>query len=1470
MLTEMILGALGEAIVTHIGSKGFAWLKSRDAKEELASIAANAIEAAISEAPSLAEDLRSESFVKQVIVPTLQALVSDPSQLPDPERLADQYVKMFVERFARNDGVDAALSRIFQTEPTDLNPAFVNFFRELRSRLYQSKHWRELGHLVTTEATFKNTETIISVLEGMAQRHEADAIDLDRARQDARSGSDELRNWPRAISGHELTRPELERLKTHILAEASAATLLIGEAGSGKSALLAKLTEELENRGSTVFGIKADTLPADVATFDDIARALGMTGSLLPELSALARNAPVVLIIDQLDAVSDVMDRTSQRMKVLLRLVRQAQEQRLPVHVVVSSRPFEAAHDARFQQLRAEEFHLALPAVEAVQAFLTDLGIDWSDVPQPLWQTLRRPFALKLFVEVIQRGASPSSVDSGSLLDRWLATAQLGTDPQRQDVLQLMDRLAGEMLETETLWRPMDAYEAAHKDALVRAEACGLVVRSGAKIGFCHQSWLDDFQAKSFKTGKDLAEYTWRNQDSLFVRATVLRSLERLRQIDPEAYHRAVSALLWSTTTRRHVKHLVVDVVSTSANPSDQEGAWVETLIRDDPILANRAFGKITERWSSWRAMLRKCLSTLMKNEEFQWRATQGLAAEAKEDPDYVVDLIRRHWSQPDQDGLVFRVAEQSGVLTPAVEQLISEILSRTAIDPYAVSHFVTTLRAEQRYAEACRLVGLWFDTQEIDNHKDPTLHAVEKLAQEAPLEFAEALLPRFLAIAKREVAPYYEGYKRFPKAKQLPWDWDFDRDRDSVLKAFRDAMKAVAAARPHDALRLIRELEAIEIDQVQDVVAQTFIAGSAALAGDAFAFLMADERRLQIGDAHVNLEPGLSSTESGLSSQELVEAIAPQLSEEVVGRLRDRIESWSLYGPEFGKDDEPRTRLQRLKWADQHRMELLERLPDRFLSARRRRQINEWRAAQRHPIPRRRAGVSMATFVGSPMSHEKMARARDEDIFAILDEINDEAPERSRRRRISMDGGVTELSRAFGAFAKENPERAVALCEEKFAPGRHEHAAAQMVEELSKLEGFSAERLLALIHELSERGFASRTWKTFSSWALARLAGKLSGLPDETIELLESWLENDPTEIAEKIDRRLAMDAENERRNAREKTVPDPIVFASHRLGGMRIVPQDNYSILDAIFHGLIGRDDRAFDQWLTILERHAARAEDPHIWSFLLLSEGRWLYWADRERVRQLLADLWKMDERVFLSVDLGGTLWSSRAMIPEELMTTVIKAWSASGGEDWRQAAAELAEAYRLTEPTSTVSLALTDVLLDEPSPELTGRLFTAASAWQDSDTDLRKTAHTLLMTFVSKAQGDQAHAISSAVDRTDTLQPDEMTKELILQIAENAAVLGASLTGRFADGLQSLLLYPGFDDPVMQVTERVAELIIDKKGGKSRGFIDKDFVQVAIALQRNDGPLRSRAMDVYEKLLDAGAYGAEEAAKDVIGR
>src|SRR5690606_11186442 len=122
--------------------------------------------------------------------PMLEALIADPSHLPDPESLADQFVEMFVGRFAEKDGVDETLHRIFQTDTADLQKAFATILRKLRSLFYQSTHWRELAHFVATESTFRNTQQIISILNRQDQRREIDAVDLDAARLDARAGSD--------------------------------------------------------------------------------------------------------------------------------------------------------------------------------------------------------------------------------------------------------------------------------------------------------------------------------------------------------------------------------------------------------------------------------------------------------------------------------------------------------------------------------------------------------------------------------------------------------------------------------------------------------------------------------------------------------------------------------------------------------------------------------------------------------------------------------------------------------------------------------------------------------------------------------------------------------------------------------------------------------------------------------------------------------------------------------------------------------------------------------------------------------------------------------------------------------------------------------------------------------------------------------------------------------------------------------
>jgi hypothetical protein len=109
------------------------------------------------------------------------------------------------------------------------------------------------------------------------------------------------------------------------------------------------------------------------------------------------------------------------------------------------------------------------------------------------------------------------------------------------------------------------------------------------------------------------------------------------------------------------------------------------------------------------------------------------------------------------------------------------------------------------------------------------------------------------------------------------------------------------------------------------------------------------------------------------------------------------------------------------------------------------------------------------------------------------------------------------------------------------------------------------------------------------------------------------------------------------------------------------------------------------------------------------------------------------------------------------------------------------------------------------------------------------------------------------------------PDAATEQLLRITVDNDALLSAAFNSRFADALQELLLHPGFEDVVLAVAEKGADkLISDRNGGGGRGMIDGDFVAIAIALQRAQGDQRSRAMDLYERLLDAEVYGASEAA------
>jgi DNA replication protein DnaC len=51
-------------------------------------------------------------------------------------------------------------------------------------------------------------------------------------------------------------------------------TVLLGEPGSGKSALLSRIASDLKNQGATVFALKADFISTKVGSESDLQREL--------------------------------------------------------------------------------------------------------------------------------------------------------------------------------------------------------------------------------------------------------------------------------------------------------------------------------------------------------------------------------------------------------------------------------------------------------------------------------------------------------------------------------------------------------------------------------------------------------------------------------------------------------------------------------------------------------------------------------------------------------------------------------------------------------------------------------------------------------------------------------------------------------------------------------------------------------------------------------------------------------------------------------------------------------------------------------------------------------------------------------------------------------------------------------------------------------------------------------------------
>ena len=1282
--------------------------------------------------------------------------------------------------------------------------------------------------------------------------------------EDIARGSRGLADWPQMIWGKHIDRPEFNDLIQRINRHPAGSTLVVGGAGTGKSALLAELYCALKARGQIVLAIKADMLSPNIENFVDLARDLGMSGDVEQELLSLAVETPVVLIIDQLDAVSEVMDQSSQRMQILLRLASRLQEaesresNKLPIHVIVSSRPFEAKFDARFKLLNANELALSLPSFDRVSTLLGELGIDSTLVPDSLKETLRTPFALSLYVDLTKSDFNSADLTAANLLDRWL-DKKLPTGGGRASYMAFLRQLAADMTKYESLWRPAVHYDPDYSEMLRWAESVGIVIREDTNISFSHQSWLDDFQAKTLQTAEQLAEYAWHRQEGLFARGTVLRGLEYMRRIDRASYDMAIRLLLPNNMTRRHLRHLVADYLASTDDPSLSDFAWVEWLARNDYVLATRAFRQLAIRWSYWRAGLLTLLPLLMQEEKHRWNAVTLLVQEVKEDPNNVMDLVDLYWSDASHDTDVFSFCERSGIATERAIMRIHKIFCRTSIAHWAISRYARTLHENDNACIALDIISFWAKTLSREHCDGIRVYGVETIGKAVPLYCAKILLPWFVGVASRDVGDGWPG-DRYPKSGSIPYDWKYDAGEDHLMQLLRDMLEEAAISDPVGVSKLLDTVVTIEIDEVQSLIADTLAMNPALLKDYALIFLFADHRRLHLGNDMFDDESGIVHMISGWSSSHLIAQVIPHLSHDDIERIRDYIESWEPWKAELQEEQDVAQRRSVLRWSDERRLRLLAELPLKVLTARRRRQVEEWKAEQT-PTQVRQRGRMLARFVESPMNHEQMAKAKDDAIIKMLNTVNDKY-HCHENAKDWLKGGVIELSRAFGAFVKCSPVRAIRIIP-LLQSGLHEQAAGAAIQELSIIEEVSPKTTKALIWDLHVRGFSSRDFCLNAADAMQKIAKRMKGLEDRDINLLRSWLQRDPNVLAVETERHAELKKSNRELNEKPERRPQAMLFG--RDNGILSIPQRNFTLLSAIAAAYLYRECVDYDGWLAELELHVTYPEDPEIWSGILIFRSHELMWADSVRVGELIEKIWRKFPGAFEDAAVARPLWHLRSRISISLQQEIVTFWLRHSDNFLRQIGGEFcAASVIVNNATSGEMFELVEgVMAGSDIFARCGVLFTAAAGWNEPSQVVRNRSHDYVIAAASIVRGFEAHALSTVVDLGERMPPDEMTRSLLTCVVGNGELLKGFMGPLFIRSLQHLLLYPDFEKLVLEIAEATTELTCISPEGMA-GIYDGEFIGLVIALQRSPIEIKTRAMTIYEHLLDAEVHGAEDAA------
>lgn len=382
-----------------------------------------------------------------------------------------------------------------------------------------------------------------------------------------------------------INMPEINQITNFVNSENFDDKLLVltGKAGIGKTAILSNIQSILLENNTVHLSIKSDQF--EIESKESLSSFFGVNDILL-SIKKLARKQKVIVLIDQLDALSLTMSSNKKVINIILEFIEQL-KYISNVKVIVSIREYDLKNDPLFKSLDDTNIiNTQLLNFEYVSNKLKSFVKESTKLNNTLVELLRTPLHLSIFIELYPSDDSCISIktlqDLYSKFWEQKVQDKILDDTTRKSLKELLYLIVQTMDEKKKIEIPKLYFEDEFEDEIALLLSKGILKEEKKKISFFHQTFYDYVFARDFaQKDMSLYEYILTTTQDLNIREQFKQIIQFLRGTDEDKYLSELENILYSDEIRFHIKLLLISYLGSIESPTVEEFTFIQQLFKD-------------------------------------------------------------------------------------------------------------------------------------------------------------------------------------------------------------------------------------------------------------------------------------------------------------------------------------------------------------------------------------------------------------------------------------------------------------------------------------------------------------------------------------------------------------------------------------------------------------------------------------------------------------------------------------------------------------------------------------------------------------------------------------------------------------------------------------------------------------------------------------------------------------------------